>query len=152
MSMSADEPEEKMSVGVRDEKMNEIASIAAERFCEMHTPVSRDAIRNDPEKFLDRTIPYLTVRALHLQRDILQRHEAALARHEKALKSLEADSRWIKWFAIITGVLTLVLVGLTFVLRNYASRLDTMTRSSISVGEPSNESPMPSPTATPTPN
>jgi hypothetical protein len=140
MSMSVDEPEEKMSVGVRDEKMNEIASIAAERFCEMHTPVSRAAIRNDPEKFLDRTIPYLTVRALHLQRDILQRHEAALARHEAALKSLEADSRWIRR-------LTWALLGLTAVLAYFALRLDTVIHSL-----QSNASPSPTATATPTPN
>jgi hypothetical protein len=78
--------QQRMSVGQRDAKMDEIATIAAEAFCEMHTPVSPDAIRNDPEKSLKHTVPYLTVRALHLQRAILERHEAALA-------NLKADSK-----------------------------------------------------------
>ena len=37
------------------------------------------------------------------------------------------DSRWIKWFAIATAVLTAVLVFLTIVLARYASRLDVLT-------------------------
>ena len=37
------------------------------------------------------------------------------------------DSRWIKWFAIPTAVLTAVLVFLTIVLARYASRLDVLT-------------------------
>jgi hypothetical protein len=40
------------------------------------------------------------------------------------------DSRWIKWFAIATAVLTAVLVFLTIVLARYASRLDAVTKSS----------------------
>src|SRR5437764_427319 len=50
---------------------------------------------------------------------ILQRLEGTLKRHEIALKSLEADSRWIRVFAIVTGVLTLVLVVLTSVLAEF---------------------------------
>ena len=87
--------------------MNEIATIAATKFCEMHTPISPGAIENDPEKFLKHTVPYLTVRTLH-------RHEEALARHEKALASLEVDSRSIRR-------LTWVLVFLTIVLAYYAA-------------------------------
>ena len=37
------------------------------------------------------------------------------------------DSRWIKWFAIATAVLTAVLLFLTIVLARYASRLDVLT-------------------------
>ena len=93
--------------------------VAAEGFCEMYTPLSPDHIRKNPERFLEHTVPYITVRTLH-------RLEETLKRQETALKSLEADSRWIKWFAIITGVLTLVLVFLTIVLAKYASHLDTV--------------------------
>jgi hypothetical protein len=123
-----------MSVGERDKKMSDMASIAAEAFCDKHTSpsISADHIREHPERFLDYTIPYLTVRTLH-------RHEEALARHEKALASLEADSRWIKR-------LTLVLVLLTLVLAYYAFRLDTVIHSL-----QSNASPTPSPTAMPSP-
>ena len=39
------------------------------------------------------------------------------------------DSRWIKWFAIATAVLTAALVFLTIVLARYASRLDVLTDS-----------------------
>ena len=78
-----------MSVGERDEKMNKMASIAAEAFCEKHTPVSDDHIKEHPEMFLEHTIPYLTVRALHTLKETLKRQESAL-------KSLEADSRWIR--------------------------------------------------------
>jgi hypothetical protein len=48
------------------------------------------------------TIPYLTVRTLQ--------------RQEQLLKNLETDSRWIKWSAIITLGLTVVLAFLTAVL------------------------------------
>ena len=77
-------PVMKMSVGERDKRLNEMASIAADEFCVLHTDpsVSDASIRNKPEWYLEHTVPYLTVRALHFQRDILQRHEAALARHE----------------------------------------------------------------------
>src|SRR5438105_13113538 len=91
-----------MSVGERDKEMNKMASIAAEAFCETHTPVSEDHIRANAERFLQHTVPYLTVRTLHELRETLKRQETAL-------KSLEADSRWIKR-------LTFVLVGLTIVL------------------------------------
>ena len=123
--MSAGEPEKKMSVGVRDRTMSDIASIAAEAFCEMHTPLSPDHLRKNPERFLEHTVPYITVRTLH---------------------KLQADSRWIKAFAIITGFLTFVLVALTIVLAMYAFRLDTVIHSL-----QSNASPTPSPTATATP-
>ena len=98
-----------MSVGERDEKMNKMASIAAEAFCEKHTPVSDDHIKEHPEMFLEHTIPYLTVRTLHELRETLERQETAL-------KSLEADSRWIRR-------LTFVLVGLTVVLANPDNRV-----------------------------
>jgi len=62
-----------MSVGERDEKMNKMASIAAEAFCEKHTPVSDDHIKEHPETFLEHTIPYLTVRTLHELRETLKR-------------------------------------------------------------------------------
>jgi len=118
-----------MSLDTRDKTMSDMASIAAEAFCNKHTsPSASDAhIRANPEMYLEHTVPYITVRTLH--------------RHEKALKSLEADSKWIKSFAIITGVLTLVLVGLTIVLALYAFRLDTVIHSL-----QSNASRTPSPT------
>jgi hypothetical protein len=65
--------------------------------------------------YLEYTIPYLTVRALH-------RLEETLKRHETALKSLEADSRWIKR-------LTFVLAALTIALVYYALRLDAVIHS-----------------------
>jgi hypothetical protein len=103
-----------MSVGERDKKMSDIASIAAEEFSQKYDPATmqrKREIKINPQAYLEHTIPYLTVRALH---------------------RLEADSKWIKAFAIITGILTFVLVGLTIVLAKYASRLDavitTLTR------------------------
>ena len=80
-----------MDVGKRDKTMSDMASIAAEAFCDKQTSpsVSVDHIRANPEMYLENTVPYITVRTLH-------RHVDALDRHEKALKSLEADSRWIK--------------------------------------------------------
>ena len=123
--MSIDDREKKMSVGVRDRTMSDIASIAAEGFCEMHTPLSPDHIRKNPEKFLEHTVPYITVRTLH---------------------KLQADSKWIKLFAIITGILTAGLVFLTIVLAVYAFRLDRVIHSL-----ESNAPPTPSPTATATP-
>jgi hypothetical protein len=120
-----------MSVGERDKTMSKMARIAAEAFCDQHTSPSDSqgtslaaSIRNDPKMYLEHTVPYLTVRALH--------------RHEEALVSLEADSQWIKR-------LTFVLVGLTIVLAYYAFRLDTVIHSL-----QSNESPTPSPTRTAT--
>jgi hypothetical protein len=107
-----------MSVGERDKKMSDIASIAAEEFADKYDPARSGRereIKMVPQQYLEHTIPYLTVRAL-------QRQEIALDRHEKALKSLEADSRWIKY-------LTFVLAGLTIALVFYAFRLDTVIRS-----------------------
>src|SRR6478672_5447274 len=111
-----------MSVGERDKTMSEMAGIAAAAFCDKHTPpsVSNAHIKDNPEMYLEHTVPYITVRTLH--------------RHEKALKSLEADSRWIKR-------LTIVLVFLTIVLAFYPFRLDTVIHSL-----QSNASPTPSPT------
>jgi hypothetical protein len=111
-----------MSVGRRDKTMSDMASIAAEAFCDKHTsPSDSDVhIRTNPEMYLEYTVPYITVRTLH---------------------KLQADSRWIKAFAIITGILTLVLVSLTIVLAIYAFRLDTVIHSL-----QSNVSPTPSPT------
>ncbi len=85
--------------------MNEMASIAAEAFCKKHESDTDVYIKIHPHEFLQHTIPYLTVRTLH--------------RHEKALKSLEADSRWIKRLTFVLGALTLALVY-------YAWRLDAV--------------------------
>src|SRR5205823_11668999 len=106
-----------MDVGKRDKTMSDMASIAAEAFCDKHTSpsVNQAHIRANPEMYLEHTVPYITVRTLH--------------RHEKALKSLEADSKWIKSFAIITGILTFVLMCLTIILAMYAWRLDTVIHS-----------------------
>jgi hypothetical protein len=104
-----------MSVGERDKKMSEMASITAEAFCEQHFSGTPDHIKAHPKEYLQHTVPYLTVRTL-------QRQETALDRHEKALNSLEADSRWIKF-------LTVVLVALTIVLAYYAWRLDAVIHS-----------------------
>ncbi|HEY3038048.1 MAG TPA: hypothetical protein VGJ66_04880 [Pyrinomonadaceae bacterium] len=109
-----------MDVSERDKKMSDMASIAAGAFCEKYFSGTDSHIKGNPELYLQHTIPYLTVRALH---------------------RLEADSRWIKAFAIITGVLTAALVALTIVLATYAARLDTVIRS-----QPINESPTPSAT------
>jgi hypothetical protein len=97
-----------MDVGERDKKMNEMASIAAAAFCEKYASGTDAHIKANPELYLQHTIPYLTVRTLH--------------RHEKALKGLEADSRWIK-------ILTFVLAALTLALVYYAWRLDTVIHS-----------------------
>jgi hypothetical protein len=105
--MSEEERDKKMSVGVRDTKMSNIASKAAEAFCDMHSGEEYN-IKTKPEYYLDYTIPYLTVRNLHF---------------------LKADSRWIKAFAIITGVLTFVLAALTIALVLYAWRLDKVIHS-----------------------
>jgi hypothetical protein len=109
-----------MSVGERDKKMSEIASIAAGAFCEKYwadpdVPHDVQHVKINPQEYLQHTVPYVTVRTL-------QRQEIALDRHEKALKSLEADSRWIKR-------LTIALVILTIVLAFYAFRLDTVLHS-----------------------
>ena len=64
-----------------------------------------------------------------------------------------SDSRWIKWFAITTAVLTASLVFLTIVLARYASRLDVLTDALISsqrASQPSSPTPEQSPTPTPT--
>jgi hypothetical protein len=104
-----------MSVFERDNKMSDMASIAAEAFCEKHASGAPDHTKANPELYLQHTVPYLTVRALH-------RLEETLKRHETALKGLEADSRWIKR-------LTIALVILTIVLAFYAFRLDTVLHS-----------------------
>jgi hypothetical protein len=105
-----------MNVYERDNKMSDIASIAAEAFAEKYDPAANEReIKIAPQDYLKYTIPYLTVRALH-------RQEKALDRQEKALNSLEADSRWIKF-------LTVVLVALTIVLAYYAWRLDAVIHS-----------------------
>src|SRR5207245_6298880 len=101
-----------MDVGKRDKMMNELAGEAAGEFLHKYE-IGDKQIKSSPETVLQHSIPYLTVRTL-------QRQEIALDRHEKALKSLEADSRWIKWFAIATGFLTFVLVILTVILGRYA--------------------------------
>jgi hypothetical protein len=100
-----------MSVGERDKKMSELASEAAGAFIHKYE-IGDKQIKSSPETFLQYSIPYLTVRTL-------RRLEEILKRHETALKSLEADSRWIKVFAVVTGILTAVLVFLTIVLAKY---------------------------------
>jgi hypothetical protein len=101
--------------GERDKKMDEMASEAAAAFCRKHANDTDAQVEASPETYLQHSIPYLTVRTLQ--------------RQEKALNSLEADSRCIKTFAIITGVLTLVLASLTLVLAIYACRLDVVIHS-----------------------
>src|SRR5215475_8700831 len=66
------------------------------------------------------------------------------------------DSRWIKFLAIVTAWLTLVLVALTIVLGIYVWRLDVLTdslvasRRSTQLGSPAPEqSLMPTPTEAP---
>jgi hypothetical protein len=90
-----------MSVGERDKKMSDLASDAAEAFLHKYE-IGDKQIASSPETFLQYSIPYLTVRTLQ--------------RQEKLLKSLESDSRWIKWSAIIILGLTVVLAVLTAVL------------------------------------
>jgi hypothetical protein len=128
-----------MSVGERDKKMSDMASAAAAAFCHKYETGDKQ-VESSPETYLQYSIPYLTVRTL-------QRQEKVLNSHEKALASLEADSKWIKAFAIITGVLSLALVLLTIALAIYAWRLDTLMHSL-----QSNVSAAPSPTATTTPS
>jgi len=99
---------ETMSPGERDKKMDEVASKAAAAFCRKHANDTGEQIEASPDTYLQYSIPYLTVRTLQ--------------RQEKALSSLEADSRWIKAFAIITGILTLVLAM-------FAWRLDDVLKS-----------------------
>jgi len=101
--MPPSEPPKQMSVGERDKMMDKIATTAATAFCRKCEGINDQEIERAPEAYLGFTIPYLTVRTLH---------------------RLEADSRWIKIFAIVTGILTAVLVCLTIVLAKYAGRLD----------------------------
>jgi len=62
------------------------------------------------------------------------------------------DSRWIKWLAIATAVLTVALVFLTIVLARYASRLDALTDSLVVLQRSSQPSrPTPEQSLTPTP-
>jgi hypothetical protein len=105
--MSSPQSPDKMPVGERDKKMSDLASEAAGAFLHKYETGDKQ-IKSSPEIYLEYSIPYLTVRTLH--------------RHEKALKSLEADSRWIKR-------LTIALVILTIVLAWYACRLDTVIHS-----------------------
>jgi hypothetical protein len=60
------------------------------------------------------------------------------------------DSRWIKWFAIATAVLTASLVFLTIVLARYASRLDVLTDALVASQRP-NQPSSPTPEQSPTP-
>jgi hypothetical protein len=115
--MSPMDSRKTMSVGERDKLMSDIATKAADAFCRkcVATGTNDEMIEAHPEAYLDYTIPYLTVRTLHS--------------HEQALKSLKTDSRWIKWSAIATTVLTAVLIALTAVLAMYALRLDRIIHS-----------------------
>ncbi len=106
---------ENMSVGERDRRTNVIASDAASEFCRAIDPSNKEDIAKRPDWYLAHSVPYLTVRTLQ--------------RNEESLKSLKCDSKWIKWFAIITGVLSAVLVLQNIVLAYYARKLDEiMTR------------------------
>ena len=107
-SMSSTITVKTMTAGQRDKKMDQIATRAATEFCLKHENATDEQIKSSPETYLQYSIPYLTVRTLH---------------------RLEADSGWIKVFAIITGVLTAVLVALTIVLTIYALRLDRVIHS-----------------------
>jgi hypothetical protein len=101
-----------MDVGIRDKMMNELASEAAGEFVHKYE-IGDKQIKSSPETVLQYSIPYLTVRTLHELKEILKRHEIAL-------KSLEADSYWIKVSAIVTAIFSVVLVILTIVLARYA--------------------------------
>jgi hypothetical protein len=101
-----------MSMGERDKLISDIATKAADEYYRKNENATDLQIKSFPETYLQHTIPYLTVRTL-------RRLEETLKRHETALKSLKADSRWIRVFAIITGILTVVLVFLTIVLARY---------------------------------
>lgn len=125
---------ENMSVGERDKKMSDMASDAAAAFCRKYE-IGDKQIGSSPETYLQYSIPYLTVRTL-------QRQEIALDRHEKALKSLEADSRWIKR-------LTFVLAALTIALVFYAWRLDTVIHSLQPIASPTPSATPPAATTTP---
>jgi hypothetical protein len=120
-----------LSVGERDKMMNDIATVAATEYCRHYEATggaNQERIKQNPGQYLNDTIPYLTVRALH---------------------RLEADSRWIKAFAIITGVLTAALVALTIVLAIYAWRLDTVMHSLKSIASPTPSATPPAATTTP---
>jgi hypothetical protein len=107
-----------MSADERDKKMSEIASIAAEAFSKKYDPATNaQDIKIRPQEYLQHTIPYLTVRTLH--------------RHEKALKSLEADSRWIKYLTLVLVGLTVVLAILTIALVYYGFAFGHRTPSAI---------------------
>ena len=110
--MTSTIPAKIMSVGDRDKLMSGIATKAADEYYRKHENATDLEIKSFPETYLQHTIPYLTVRTLH-------RLEETLKRHETALKSLEGDSRRIKWFAIVTAFLTVVLAFLTIVLARY---------------------------------
>src|SRR5438034_1622968 len=92
-----------ISIGERDKLMSDIATKAADEYYRKTENTTDLQIKSFPETYLQQTIPYLTVGTLH-------RLEETLKRHETALKSLEAESRWIREFAVRTGVLTDVLV------------------------------------------
>jgi hypothetical protein len=78
-----------MTAGERDKKMDEVATAAATAFRRKYQSATKEQIEASPypETYLQHTIPYLTVRTLH--------------RQEKALQSLEADSRWIKFLTVV---------------------------------------------------
>ena len=103
-----------MDVSKRDKMASDLASEAAGEFLHKYE-IGDKHVKSSPETVLQYTIPYLTVRTLHRLEDILKRHETAL-------KSLEADSRWIK-------ILSFVLAALTVALVCYAWRLDTVIHS-----------------------
>ena len=77
-----------MDVSECDEKMNNLASEAAGQFVRQYD-LGNKQVTGSPETVLQHAIPYLTVRTLHDVRDTLDRHE-------NALQSLKADSKWIK--------------------------------------------------------
>jgi hypothetical protein len=115
-----------MTAGERDKRMDEIATAAATAFCRKWEAATKEQIERSqyPEKYLELSLPYLTIRTLH--------------RVEKALKSMEKDSRWIKF-------LTVVLVALTIVLAIYAWRLDETMKSLQKIRPAATSSPAASP-------
>jgi hypothetical protein len=111
----------KMNADEQDKRMMELATEAAGKWLHKYD-IGDQQIGSSPETYLQYSIPYLTVRTLQRQEKSLNSLEATLQRQEKALDSLKADSRWIKGFAIVTGILTAVLAY-------YAWRLDTVIHS-----------------------
>jgi hypothetical protein len=94
-----------------------IADASDEKLLEILRHLCSETVPNESVRHRE-LLRGITINHIQMSR-MLQRLDKTLKRHETALKSLEADSRWIKVFAIVTGALTLVLVILTIVLARY---------------------------------